>query len=104
MIVLIIDITDYLIIYGTYFVLVVFIYLFIANFAGHFKFNYKCPIIIKDEEISGVYPTLLVFYLLISFIITLFIIYITRNDEYYFAHSTFNYSMCYMEFKIFSTG
>eukprot|EP01084_Bolivina_argentea_P288394 494974_1 len=101
---IILDITDYVIIYGTYFILLIHIYLLISNFAGHFKFTHRCPCIIKDEEISGIYPTLLIFYILISFLISSFIVYITWDDAYYSAHSTFNYTNCYIQFEIYSTN
>lgn len=101
---LLLDLVDYFIIYATYISLIVFIYLFIGTFVGHFRFNYQCPWILKDEEISGIYPTLLLFYLIISFLISGFIIYITRNDKLFMAHSTFNYSFCHIQFSIFSTN
>ena len=99
---LILDITGHCIIYGTYCCSLIFLFLFIANFVGHFKFNYKCPCIIKNEEIGGIYPTLLTFYLLLSIAISSFIIHITWEDDYQSAHHTIQYNHCYIQFSIYS--
>eukprot|EP01084_Bolivina_argentea_P196308 336543_1 len=103
MVQIVLDITDYCIIYGTYFVLFVFVYLFINNFVSHFRWNYECPYIVRDEEVNGIYPTLLMCHVLISLSISSFIAAITHNDEYYMAHSTFTFASCYLRFAIFST-
>eukprot|EP01083_Nonionella_stella_P172294 590785_1 len=87
--------------YATCCVLLIYIYIFICNFASHFKFNRcTCPWIVRDENVSAIYPTLLAFHIFIAFIISLLVTYRTWNNSHYTTQSI----SCYTQFKIHSTS
>eukprot|EP01083_Nonionella_stella_P090551 252946_1 len=91
---------DLIILYATYGVLFIYLYIFICNFASHFKFNRcECPWIVRDENVSAIYPTLLTFHIFIGLILSSLITYATWNNSHYSIQSI----SCYMQFKLFST-
>ena len=53
-------------------VLALFLFLFIINFVNHFIFHYKCPYIVRDAEVDGVYPTLILIYITIWYVPTMY--------------------------------
>eukprot|EP01083_Nonionella_stella_P138044 420031_1 len=96
-----ITVLDMVILYATYCILFIYLYIFICNFASHFKFNRcTCPWIVRDENVSAIYPTLLAFHISIGLILSFLITLITWNNSYYSTQSI----SCYMQFKLFSTS
>eukprot|EP01084_Bolivina_argentea_P049304 90693_1 len=92
-----------LIICGIGVLLLILLFLFIINFINHFQFNYKCPLIIRDLEVAGIYPTLTQVYIVICFIILIFVIISKLFDSTYISHPIFiEYSSCYTQFKLYT--
>merc|ERR1719242_197050 len=56
-------------------VLFLFTTLLAINFLNHFLFHYKCPYIVRDSEVDGIYPTLILIYIFISSLVLILTLY-----------------------------
>merc|ERR1719206_652256 len=57
------DATSTYVIYG---VLSLLLLLCLTNAMNHFVFRHECPFIMRDVEVDGIYPTLLMLYIAVS--------------------------------------
>lgn len=71
---------DSLVFYFTCVTLMIDMYFFSINFMNYFRFHVSCPLIRKDIEVNGIYPTLIELYTFLAILATLTIV--SWNHEY----------------------
>eukprot|EP01083_Nonionella_stella_P033611 91988_1 len=89
-----------LVIYVTCILLFFLLMFSLINFINHFQFNFECPYIIRDKEVGGIYPTLILLYISIACIVLgLITVLLSYEDP---SDVTLSYSYCQRNFSLYT--
>lgn len=91
--------------YESYIALSIILILFMINFINHFQFNYNCPYIIRNSEVAGIFPTLILIYFVVSLIIlSLIIVQNANQNKAYNDIYTYDSLFCPIKFSLYQNS